>query len=348
MKVLICALNSLRYCPYVNFYIDICRNNKIDFCVLYPDRGMLKEHFDYSTIRFDWNHKGNNIIQLLKYRKFASKIINSDKYDYIIILTTGAAVLHAKELLKKKRHFLVDVRDYTREYNYFYYTIEKKIILQADDVVLSSPRFREFLPDRNYIDAFNVPKEIKDEKIKFNLERPIRIAYVGTIAYPEQCELLMRLVEKDERFRFELYGNDINGDRIKNFISDNHIKNSKYFGTYKPEKKEEIIINSDILFNAYGNNKPLLRYALSNKLTDAAMYKKVVLNSPDTCMDELLGECSYAIDLLKEENLDGLYEWYENINPLEVEKYLNKLLMKIISTNSEASKRIKSSFENNN
>lgn len=38
MNVLICVNNSLRYCPYANFYIDLCRKEAIDYCVMYPDR----------------------------------------------------------------------------------------------------------------------------------------------------------------------------------------------------------------------------------------------------------------------------------------------------------------------
>lgn len=341
MKVLICTNNSLRYCPYANFYIDLCQDNDIEYCVMYPDRGNLKEEYEFPTIRFDWDISRGTKIQLLEYKKFASRVIKKNEYDFIIALTTGVAVLLSDNLLKRHGQYLVDIRDYTHENNWMYYQIEKKVIKHANCVVISSPYFREFLPDRDYIDVFNAPSSIKSIS-SMNKKRlpPIIISYIGTIAYPEQCERLMKLVEKDHRFRFNLYGNDLNGDKIESYIRKNRLKNSKYYGPYLPERKPEIVQNADILFNAYGNNSPLLKYALSNKLTDAAMYLKVVLNSPDTCMDKILGVGSFPIDLEKAKNLDDLYNWYIKLDPSRIQIHLQTIMDRIINTNQNAINRI--------
>ena len=341
MKVLICVNNSIRFCPYAYFYINFCRDNNIDYCVLYPDRGELKEEFEFSTIRFEWDKKRSTAIQLLKYRNFASKIIKNSNYDYIMVLTTGAAVLLSNALMKKNVRYLVDVRDYTREHNWFYYHVEKNVLKRAECVFISSPEFRKFLPEREYVDVFNASVKLESTKIfTKKLTLPIVIAYIGTIAYSDQCERLMKLVEKDSRFRFYLYGNDLHGNRIENMIRSNNYVNSKYFGSYLPEQKADIINKSDILFNAYGNDSPLLKYALSNKLTDAAIYKKLVINSPGTYMNEMLDNCSYAIDLVNESSLDGLYEWYMSIEPQIVDAKLNDLLEKIVFTNNSATKKL--------
>ncbi len=111
MKVLICANNSLRYCTYANFYINICQLNDIDFCVMYPDRGCLNDAYDFPTICFKWNPKVNKYLQLLKYRKYATRIIQNSTYDCIIVLTTGAAVLLSNAL--KGKRYILDIRDYT-------------------------------------------------------------------------------------------------------------------------------------------------------------------------------------------------------------------------------------------
>lgn len=250
-------------------------------------------------------------------------------------------MLLSRALLKKNRKYIVDVRDYTREDNFAYKFIEDKVIRRAKGVLISSPDFREFLPKRDYIDIYNASGSIESkEEVNINCSIPIKIAYIGTIAYPEQCEKLMVLVEKDERFRFDLYGNDLNGSRIENFIKKNNLKGSHYWGSYQPIEKPGIIRNTDILFNAYGNRTPLLKYALSNKLTDAAIYKKVVLNSPDTCMNKLLGNCSYPIDLDTEIDLNKLYEWYSGLDVKDTQEYLDGLLRKIITTNGNAYKKV--------
>lgn len=342
MNVLICVNNSLRYCPYVNYYTKICEENGHTYSVIYPDRGNLKEVAPYNTIRFAWNEKRSSAIQLLQYSFFASKELMSKKYDFAIVITTGAAVLLARALEKNKGKFILDIRDYTRENNWIYYLIEKRIIRKARCVVLSSPYFREFLPEHDYLDIYNVPASVNEERRFRKREKgTIIISYIGSIAYPVQCESLMKLVEEDDRFRFYLYGNDLNGDRISKHINEKGYKHSKYFGPYAPDEKEKLICETDILFNAYGNGSKLLEYALSNKLTDAAIYKKVVLNSPRTCMDKELKGCSFAIDFTNSTDLNKLYEWYINLDSVLVENSLHNLLMKILRTNKETEMRIK-------
>lgn len=341
MRALICVNNSLRFCPYANFYIDLCKSIGVDFSVLYPDRGLLNEEKIFSTIRYNWNPKDNKAIQLFKYRQFASKIINSNDYDFIFALGTGTAVLLAGPILRSKKKYIVDVRDYTRENMRIYYKIEEKVLSHAECVVISSPGFRDFLPKMDYVDVYNDSSQtIPENEFKLKRTLPIVIGYVGTVAYPAQVELLMSLVEKDLRFRFEIYGNDPNEERISSAISENEYCRTKFFGPYSPDKKPQIINGIDILFNAYGNDSPLLKYALSNKLTDAAIYKKVVLNSPGTCMHSSLGISSFALDLKKTSSLDGLYEWYMSLDVEQVHNFLSELAINIRETNRQAKNTI--------
>lgn len=314
----------------------------VDFSVMYPDRGMLNETYPFNTICYKWNSKGNSIIQMVKYMLYGSEIIRGNEFDFIFALGTGSAVLMAGPILRSKKKYIVDVRDYTREDNWLYYKIEEKILRQAECVVISSPRFREFLPPKlDYVDVYNISNQSASEsEFKLNRNLPIVIGYVGTVAYPDQVELLMKLVENDSRFRFEIYGNDPNEDRISRIITENNYSNSSYNGPYAPEEKPEIVKSIDILFNAYGNDSALLKYAISNKFTDAAIYKKVVLNSPGTSMHSSLGMCSFALDLKEASSLDGLYEWYSSLNKERVQKYLSELLINIIETNRKAKKKI--------
>lgn len=340
MRVLICVNNSLRFCPYAYLYIDLCKDIGADFSVLYPDRGMLNEEFPFSTIRYEWNNRDKNAIQLFKYRHFASRFIKNNDFDFIVALSTGAAVLLANPILKSKKKYIVDVRDYTRENQWLYYKIEERILKHAECVIISSPGFREFLPKGDYVDIYNISNQgIPDNIFEVKKSLPIVIGYVGTVAYPEQVESLMNLVEKDTRFRFEIYGNDPNGERINHTIDKKGYRNTIYYGPYNPENKPSIIKKVDILFNAYGNDSPLLKYALSNKLTDAAMYKKVVLNSPQTSMHSFLGPCSFDIDLNTAKSLNELYKWYSSLDGEYVQSFLSNLLLNIEETN-EIAKRI--------
>lgn len=344
MKVLIIAPNSLRYCPYTFFYIDILKKRNIKFDIVYADRHKLNEAYDFQAISFKWDSSKSKINQFWNYRKFLNHIIFEKKYDKVIALTTIIAVLINDILIRKfKNNYIVDVRDFTYENNFLYRIFEKRVIQNSNTTLISSSRFTDFLPKFPYISVYNVPQNFNFEKIKKKETKRnniIKISYVGSIAYKTQCEKLLYLVERDDRFRFELHGNDMSGDYFQNLIKNKNIKNTKYFGPYTPIEKSMIIEESDILFNAYGNQSQLLRCALSNKLADAAIYKKVVLNSPNTFMHEKLGICSYAIDLNNVHDLNGLYEWYINLDEEKINEHLNCLIDDIKNTNLNAIKYI--------
>ncbi len=339
MKVLVIAPNSLRYCPYAFFYIKLLRANAIDFDVVYADRYQLKEQFDFSAISFPWDPAKSRISQFLAYRKFLSRIAKRDQYDKVIVLTTLMAVLVNDILIKRfKNNYIVDVRDFTYENIFLYRVFEKKAIQNSSATLISSSRFTDFLPAFDYVPIYNVPDVLDSDSTfeKKSRGEVITIGYVGSIAYRSQCEKLLRLVERDDRFRFALHGNDMSGDYFETLIKNEGITKTEYFGSYLPSEKPSIIEKCDILFNAYGNGSPLLLCALSNKLTDAAIYKKAVLNSPGTFMHEKLGICSYASDLNDASDLDGLYEWYMNLNAEEVGRHYCDLIQEIKETNSRA------------
>ncbi len=339
MKVLIIAPNSLRYCPYAFFYINLLKQKGIDFDVAYADRYALNEQYDFNTAVFNWDKSKSRLSQFYKYRKFLSKLIKTGKYDKAVALTTLMAVLLNDILAKRfKDNYIVDVRDFTYENYGIYRYFEKKAIKKSRVTVISSDRFRDFLPEFDYTSIYNVPENLESDST-FTPKKEgdiLKISYVGSIAYTAQCEKLLRLVEKDDRFRFELHGNDMKGDYFEKLIKAENIKNTRYFGAYLPEEKADIVKACDVLFNAYGNGSPLLLCALSNKLTDAAIFKKAVLNSPNTFMHQKLDFCSFASDLNDIEDLDRLYNWYLALDGEKVDKFYADMVAEIKETNKNA------------
>ena len=70
----------------------------------------------------------------------------------------------------------------------------------------------------------------------------------------------------------------------------------------------------NILFNAYGNDCALVTHALSNKLYDAFYMGLPLLTSADTAMSEEAGAYSYDLDMDSVASMDGLYNWYYQID----------------------------------
>lgn len=318
MKVSIIAFNNLAKSPYINIYADFCRSNDLKYEVVYPDRDNLRETADYSLLPVDWDPKKHKMLNFLYFRKEVIRHLKRTKPDFVIVLTTMPAVLLSGYLsCNYKGRYLVDVRDYTYENVGFYYRLEQIVLQNAAMRVISSPGFRNFLPDAEYNLCQNINPDYESGeggRPARDPAEPITIGYVGTIAYKKQCMRLIKLVEKDTRFKFHFYGGESGEQQISNYLAENPCDRIKAYGPYRPAEKVGIMNGVDILFNAYGNGSKLLDYALSNKLYDSFFMRIPLLTSPKTAMSEEAGPYSYDIDLENETSLNGLFDWYQAID----------------------------------
>lgn len=312
MKVAIIAFNSLKYSPYVRTYSDWLDKRGVEYDLIYPDRADLRENLGSVTYRIGWNAGKSKIINFLKFRKEAIKLLKKNKYDFVFVLTTFPAVLLSGFLARHYRgRYLVDVRDYTYEHNGFYYRREKRALDFAAMRVISAPGFKNFLPEGDYVFCPNISDLYRTglRNFKRNGGCSLTIGYVGTIAYPKKCKSLIDFIAKDERFRFEFFGNE-NGDMpVSAYVKELGCDRINCHGAYAPNEKAGIIEGVDLLFNVYGNESMIVKYALSNKLYDAMYFKKPLLVSPDTEMLREGADFAFPCDF-SEGMLDRLYEWY--------------------------------------
>ena len=337
MKVGVIAFNNLKFSPYVFPYVNVLQKIGADIDLIYLDRNGIKEDFlGVNLISVKWRAKKNKVVNFLAFKRDVTKLLTTKNYDFVIVLTTFPAVLLSDVLRRRYRErYLVDVRDFTYEDNRIYYSIEKNVLRDASIRVISSPGFKDFLPDFEYCLCQNTCSEYKTGAKRFShsTNDKIILGYVGTIAYAQQCKKMIDLIKEDERFCFYFYGNENGTMPITNYVSEVNCERIKCFGEYTPAEKGGIIENIDMMFNVYGNDRPLLRCALSNKLYDSMYFKKPLLVSPDTDMKRESGQFSYAIDFDNIKNLDGLYEWYEKIETQEFESYADAYLKKVFESN---------------
>ena len=344
MKAAIIAFNNIKYSPYVKTYSDYLDKNNVDYDVIFPDRDGLEENLGNTTYAIKWDKSKNKFINFLKFRNAALRILKKNNYDFVFVLTTMPAVLLGGYLSRKyKGRYLVDIRDYTYEGVKPYFWLEKRAVRNSACNVISSPGFKKFLPEADYLLCHNVSplyREGKGGDFKSDDGDKIVIGYVGSIVYKSQCLKLIKLVEKDPRFCFHLYGNEGGDSSLKDYLDSNPCDRIKMFGAYAPSEKVGIMKKINILFNAYGNGKMLLDHAISNKLYDGYYMRIPVLTSPKTLMSEELGDFSYDIDFEKDTSLDGLYEWYKNIDAEAFEKRSVEYLAKVFESQDEFYKKL--------
>lgn len=343
MKIGIIAAHHIRFSPYIFYYTKILEELGFDYELIIPNKMGIIDEFSHKVHLLPWNPQYSSLINYFLYANKVVKVIDYEKYDALIILTTVNASYLAPYLSKKyKKKYIVDIRDYTHENNRFYFFLESMGIRNAKLNVISSSKFTEFLPVSQYVVCHNINFEIKDLELLW--KKPgdrIIIGHVGSISYKEQCKKLINLVKEDDRFEFHIYGKESKEKEIENIVSGLKCDRIRYFGAYLPADKEKIIPTLDILFNTYGNKNPLLDYALSNKLYDAMYYKKLLLTSPCTYMEEVGGKIAYSLDYDTESELDLLYEWVRKLRKEVVENYQNTMLQRFIQDNITTESKIK-------
>ena len=329
MKVGIIAANNIRYSPYIFFYTKILNELNIDYELIYPNRNKIEENFTSSVVEIEWDNQKNTLFNYLSYSKKVKKKILERKYDFLIVLTSNNAVFLSNFLSKKyKKKYIIDIRDYTHENVYLYFLLEKKAIKNSTLNIISSKKFEKFLPKGKYEVCHNINANNTIDFSTINKRHvPIIVGYVGALGYIDKCKKFMDLVSLDYRFEFHFYGTSNYETELKEYAKKLNCDRIKFFGAYANEHKQEIIKKIDILFNIYGNGKPLLDYALSNKLYDSLLNVKPILTSPKTFMEEMAGSLSYSINLENFANLDDLYDWYSAIDfEYEAKKAQEKLL----------------------
>lgn len=334
MKVAVIGFNNLKYSPYIKTYTDLLDKYSIAYDVIIPNRNQLNETANGNLVYTEWDKKKNKLRNFITFAKKTQTILKKENYDFIFVLTTLPAILLSHVLVNKyKEKYLVDIRDYTYDKKTIFRSVEAHVLKHAHTRVISSPAFREFLPDFEYILCHNFSHRASMTDYAFERHSsPIRIGYIGSIAYVDECKRMIDLVKKDDRFCFYLYGNEVHGDIVSEYAKSAGTDRVKCFGEYEPAEKSRIILGTDILFNDYGNGSFLVKCALSNKLYDSFTFKKPLITSPDTIMSKLSADYSFDVDSTTK-NLDALYKWYVGINGDEMDAYMNECLIRFEKEN---------------
>lgn len=354
MKVGIFLFQNMRYAPFLLMYRNLFDSYpEVSYDIIYFNRDKsLKEIEDSHHYAIPWKGKGTlsasfseKIISFFSYKSKAKKILKEKKYDYLIILTTFPAVLLSGYLSRRyKNKYIVDIRDYTYDNFFVYRFFERKAFNNAGLRIISSPGFTNFLPSNNYLLCHNMNDNASDSYLNYSFSpahnRRIVISYIGTISYKQQCKELIHLVNNDTRFEFHFYGNEANGSEITNYVQSLNSDRIKFMGEFVPSDKPQIYAKSDLVFNCYGNDSALVKYAISNKFYDSALYKKPLLVSPGTSLASISRNFAYPLDLGKINDLNPLYEWYHSIDSDLYNEFSNSVIQHSIQDNNALKKSI--------
>lgn len=334
-------VGDLYVCPYLHRYVGACDESNTSYEVLFWNRCGEKLELPKNYYYFDMPSKEDKsvflkIFDFINYRKWLIKRISSRKYDRLIILSTLSGFFLADVLRKYKNRYIFDIRDYSYEHIKPFYMKEKKIIKNSAYTAISSPGFKNFLPEHDYYIIHNMQSSEATYKGSFSKKQygeKLNIVWNGTMRYfKHQRNVIMRLAN-DPRFMMYYHGSGPELELYRKFAEEMKIENIAFTGRYNNDQKATLLSNADLLNNSYWiDNKNEVLYAISNRYYDGLIYRIPQLLEADTykakvCEDNGIG---IGIDARDERFADRLYEWYFQIETGQFEKKCQSLLEKAV------------------
>lgn len=352
-KICLISMGNLYLVPYIKNYVD---NFPLDYNydIIYWDREDIKENINANEVfRFNFSSTINRDSKIglkghykkirgyFKYKKFASSILSENKYDYVVLLQTSGAIILTEILLRKySKKYIVDIRDYTMENNRLVYYLEKKLLKNSFANVISSAGFKNFLPKNDYYLLHN-NHHFHDVKLQYAIKnreknkKRLNIAFIGFVGYQDIQKKLILNLGNNPSFELSFIGKDAN--KLRMFCKENNINNVTIIDKFNPNDTLKFYESVDFINNLYGNNTPVLDYALSNKLYYAAELYIPILVCPDTFMSKISSEnyLGYTVKDLENKNLgNDLLEYYENIDWELFEKKSDSFMKKVETENN--------------
>lgn len=359
MKVCLIGANSLRVSPYIEKYADILDHLGIEYDTISKEYYKEKENIEHnakSKIFFYKDATGvmGKIGRFFKYARFVNKTINAGQYDRMVIFDPFHAIIYY--LCNGKRFYkhipyVLDIRDYNLKLSKrFIKSILKKIIDNANLVIVSSPKFVSWLPkNKSTYTMHNIPPYDKvRENTNVFKKSNIRIAYLGGVNYFEQNKRIAEAIKNTdvELLYAGIYPDDYN---IKNYCEEKNIKNSIFKGRYNNFEKEKLYEDVDIINAVYGNGSLVVTTALPNKLYDCAFYKIPIMVNSGTYLEEVVNKYNigFSVDPFKDNILEVIHSFKNSFNANQFDMGCQDFIEDVLKDQKRTMKEIESFFGKN-
>lgn len=346
-------IGDLYVCPYLHRYTDACDGHGIEYDVLFWNRCGDKLNLPDNYLYFDYPSEEEQSlitksVDFYKYRRWLKKQLTKKNYDKLIILSTLSGVVIFDILKKYKNNYIFDIRDYSYEWFKPFYKIEKQIIDNSCYTAISSPGFKNFLPDYAYYVIHNMQSsEVQYRGIfkKKGYGEPLNVVWNGTMRYFKHQKNVINALANDSRFIMYFHGSGPELEQYKEYVTKNNISNAVFTGRYDNSQKVKLLESADILNNSYWiDNVNEVMYAISNRYYDGLIYKIPQLVEAGTYKDSVCKEngIGLGLDARDKDFADKLYEWYFEIDESRFEKNCKQLLACAIEDDRKVTEELQS------
>ena len=347
MKVCILSAVNIKHMSLITLYTEVMKRHGIEYDIIYMDKYGEDEPFECAH-----KYRFVNVIEqslprpvkAAKYMKFlgyAKKILNREKYDFVIVWNDVAIFMFADYLARKyKGKYCLNVRDNMKYDKKLFQARYAKEFRNAAFCTTSSLGYLTFLPkDIDYVPvhSFNLTA-LKGMQVHTAIRKegePIRIGFVGYVRFFERNKKLLKTFANDPRFELHYYGKK--ADVLREFAEAEGITNTAFHDSFPVERTAEFMEKVDIINNLYGNETLNLRTAISIKFFHALYARVPILVCENTYVGELAKELGVGFEVpeIDETLPDRLYGWYRELDFAAMEQNCQGHLDKAVEENQK-------------
>ena len=352
MKVCLIAASSLRVAPYVRKYSEIMKKNGIQSFTISEEHEKEKRNYRSDRQNYIFFYKdAKSIFQKIKrffqYADFVNDVLDKEKYNRMIVFDPFYAVLYyIRHGLKfyKNIPYILDIRDYNPRLSYFFIKkLLKRIMNNAEMVILSSSKFKIWLPtSSNLYTMHNIPltDNLKQHTESF-CNNEIKIAYLGGIGYYEQNKKIVESVHSTD-VKLMYAGVYPVANNIKEYCVQNGYDDVLFFGRYNDVEKDRLYANVDIINAVYGNDSLVVTTALPNKLYDCAFYKIPIMVNSGTYLEKKIKKYNmgFAVDPFNDDILKCIHSYKETFDSGLFETGCKDFLRDVLKEQKETESQI--------
>jgi hypothetical protein len=309
----------------------------VKYDILYPDKKGFKEPAKYVFDVRTEDRVGNlnKMIYYYRFSRFLKKAIKKEKYDKLIVFGQQVAVFLCDFLSKEyKGRFIMDYRDLGLDQRFK--SAFKKILDSCEHIVISSPGFKKYLPERDdYVLSHNFDIDILKQALCDRRDEPyqltrqngkITVLTIGSIRDYAQNSAVIESLGNNEKFHLVFAGQGYAVSDLEKFASDRHFSNIVFTGFYKKSEEPDIIKNSTYL-NIFYPRKATHETAISNRFYNSLFFRKPMITTTGTIQGDLTEKYGLGITIADTSNLkEKLQQYFDSFDSVAFEQQRNHLL----------------------
>lgn len=289
MRICVIGGTSLGHMPYLRCYEEVLQDVGLPYDLVYWDRFDLKESKNNAVVfrRPTPLKRAAILAGYAAYRRFLMRYLNAVSYDMYIVLGTQVAVLLYDFLTP--RRFILDVRDFTHEGLLPYRLMFGSLLGRAELVCISSEGFKEWLPfTRDYIFSPNLTHSIiAPAENPFEKQTRI-ISWIGVVGYGNANLKFIDGVCDMPSIELRYIGEGPCDGDLQSHCAARNAQNVGFYGRFSPWEKRKFYSETNFVLGCYGNDGPLVKTALPNRLYESCMYYRPIIVNTGTYLAEVV------------------------------------------------------------